>query len=355
MFLSLINELHQQHKDNLLKNFLEKESTFYPLFCHIALNDFLFTNEQYSKLYQLKNLLLSQKKNLLNEDRSIFSRQRILIPLDIITNHIKTVTQIQPTIFNDFQEYIIRSTSPIPLILYDLIKNLLQSSIHIDIKSLDYFMKRILFDLKKDIFSNEQINELQTYFSIRNKRLERNNLKQIWKERVNLFKNDQISSIDLNQWISELEEIFKINDIEPKDSSIIVVNHPMWYFAILLMCSCGHLNKEQYEYLLNLAIQSVLFNPIQKFYFQFYLKQGQAPITIKELNEIKIQLESNDKSSKELGYQRIQNILNRPKPTFNNQEVIQRFYFILLQTFFNDRLNNLLQISMIQLILLLIR
>lgn len=320
LFLSLIQNLSKQHGENLSKIFLEKETLFYSLFCHIALSDYLFTNEQYSKLYQLKHLLLTKKQNLLNEDRSIFSRQRILIPLETITYHIKNVTQIQQIMFNDFQEYIIRSISPISIILYNLIKHLLQSNIHIDKNSLENFTEKILFDLKKDIFTNEQIHELQTYVTIRNKRSERNKQKQIWKERLNLFKNNQILSNDINQWLKDFEDILKINDIETKDSSIIVINHPMWYFAILLMASSGHLNKEQYEQLFNVALQSVLFNSIQKFYFEFYLKQGQAPITMKELNEIKILLETNDKTQKESAYQRIQTILDRQKPVFTTND-----------------------------------
>ncbi len=330
LFLSTIEELQKTHGEILSKIFLEKETTFYSLFCHIAQNDFLFPNDQYSKLYHLKNILLSKKQKLLNEDRSIFSRQRILIPLNIITEHIKNVTQIQQTIFNDFQEYIIRSTSPIAIILYDLVKYVLKSNIYIDIKCFEYFTKKILFDSKKNIFSNEQIDELQSYLDIRIKRFQRNNQKQIWKERLNLFKNDQLS-VDLNQWISEFEQILKTNDIEQKESStIVVVDHAMWYFAVLLMASSGHLNKEQYQYLLNIAIQSSLFNSIQKFYFQFYLNQGQAPITIKELNQIKIQLENNNNQEKELAYEQIKIILDRSKPRFNNEEVNKIVHFILL-------------------------
>ncbi len=329
LFLSLIEELQKLQGENLSKIFLEKETIFYSLFCHIAQNDFLFTNDQYSKLYNLKNFLLLKKQKLLNEDRSIFSRQRILIPLNIITEHIKNVTQIQQTIFNDFQEYIIRSTSPIAIVLYNLVKYVLKSNIYIDIKCFEYFTKRILFDSKKNIFSNEQINELQLCLDIRIKRFERHNQKQIWKERLNLFKNDQIS-VDLNQWILEFEHILKTNDIEQKESSTIVIDHAMWYFAVLLMASSGHLNKEQYEDLLNIAIQSSLFNSIQKFYFQLYLNQGQAPITIKELNQIKIQLESDNNQEKELAYEQIKFILDRPKPRFNNEEVIKVFSLILL-------------------------
>jgi len=329
LFLSTIEELQKTHGEILSKIFLEKETTFYSLFCHIAQNDFLFTNDQYSKLYHLKNILLSKKQNLLNEDRSIFSRQRILIPLNIITEHIQNVTQIQQTIFNDFQEYIIRSTSPIAIVLYNLVKYVLKSNIYIDIKCFEYFTKRILFDSKKNIFSNEQINELQLCLDIRIKRFQRNNQKQIWKERLNLFKNDQIS-VDLNQWILEFEHILKTNDIEQKESSTIVIDHAMWYFAVLLMASSDHLNKEQYEDLLNSAIQSSLFNLIQKFYFQVYLNQGQAPITIKELNQIKIQLESDNNQEKELAYEQIKLILDRPKPRFNNEEVIKVFSLILL-------------------------
>jgi hypothetical protein len=199
----------------------------------------------------------------------------------------------------------------------------------VDIKSFEYFTEKILFDLKKDIFSNQQIDELRSCLSIRTKRFERNNQKQIWKERLNLFKNQQISA-NLNQWISEFEQILKPNDSEQRESALIIVDHAMWYFAVLIMASSGHLNKEQYDYLLNFAIQSPLFNSIQKFYFQFYLKQGQAPIMIKELNEIKIKLESNNTQDKELAYEQIQVILDRPKPRFNNQEVNKVLRLILL-------------------------
>jgi hypothetical protein len=192
LFLSTINTLQKQHGENLSKIFLEKESIFYPLFCHIAQNDFLFTNNQYSKLYHLKNLLLPQKQGSLNEDRSIFCRQRVLLPLNTITEHIHTVAQIQQTIFNDFQEYIIRSTPPISIVLYDLIKYFLQSHVHIDTKFFENLTKKNLFDLKKNLFSNEQFNELHLLLDIRTKRAERNNQKQVWKERLNLFKNNQI-------------------------------------------------------------------------------------------------------------------------------------------------------------------
>ncbi len=314
-FLSSIKTLEKQHGENLSKFFREKESNFYSLFCHIAQNDYLFTNEHYSKLYHYKNILLSSEKQcLLNEDRSIFSRQRILIPVNIIVEHIQTVTQIQQTIFNDFQEYIIRSASPIPKILYDLIKFLLKSNIHIDMNCFENFTKRILFDLKKSIFSIEQIDELQSCISIRTKRFQRNHQKQIWKERLNLFKNDQLTA-DLNQWIDEFEQILISDNNEKKDlSAIIVVDHAMWYFAVLIMTSSGHLNKEQYERVLNCAIQSSLFNLRQKYYFQVYLNQGQAPITIKELNEIKIQLKQDNSREKESAYEQIKIILDRSKP-----------------------------------------
>lgn len=262
--------------------------------------------------------------------------------MNIITEHIQTVTQIQQTIFNDFQEHIIRSTSPISRVLYDLIKFVLKSNIHIDTNCFENFTKKILFDLKKTIFSNEQIDELQSCISIRTKRFQRNNQKQIWKERLNLFKNDQLTA-DLNQWIEEFEQILKSNDDEQKESSKIVVDHAMWYFGVLLMASSGHLNKEQYEQLLNCAVQSSLFNSRQKFYFQVYLNQGQAPITMKELNQIKIQLKSGNTREKELAYEQIRIILDRPK---DNQEVSRILKMIFKRIFFY-RLNNRLQKSMI--------
>ncbi|CAF3890479.1 unnamed protein product, partial [Rotaria sordida] len=334
LFLSLIQQLKKQYEENLSKIFYEKESIFYSLFCHIAQNDFLFTNDQYLKFYQIKHILLQEKNHLLNEDRSIFCRQRILIPLNIITEHIKNVPQIHLTIFNDFQEYIIRSISPISINLFDLIKCLFKSKIHIDIKYIEYFTQKILFDLKKNIFSNEQLNELHIYYDIRMKRFERNHQKQIWKERLILFKNNQLL-IDLNQWILEFIEILNTNYNEQIKSDIIVVENAMWYFGVLLMASSGHLNKDQYEYILKTAIQSSLFNSIQKFYFQYYLNHGQAPITIDELNQIKIKLENYNIDNKKLAYEQIKIILDRQKPEFNNEQIEQ----------FSSENNNLTQIN----------
>jgi hypothetical protein len=317
-FFSLIKTLQNHSGKILSKIFLEKESLFYPLVCHIAQNDFLFSHDQYMKLYHLKTLLLPRQQHLLNPNRSIFCRQRHLIPLNIIKEHIENVTQIQQTIFNDFQEYILRSTFPISIILFDLIKYLLQSNIHIDIQCLEYFTKKILFDLKKETFSNEQLDELHSCLNIRMKRLERNNQKQLWKERLHLFKNDKLT-VDVNQWIADFVQILERNSIEQKQSEIIVVDNNMWYFAVLLMASSGHLNKEQYEYLLKSAIQSSLFSSLQKFYFQFYLNQGQAPITIKELNDVKMKLEKNNIDEKKFAYEQIKRILERSKPEYKNE------------------------------------
>ncbi|CAF0880501.1 unnamed protein product [Adineta steineri] len=323
-FILLIKKLSKQYGENLLKIFQEKESTFYPLICHIAQNDFLFTNDQYNQLYNLKHILLSSRKqNSLDQDRLKFCRQRSLLSLNLIKEHIENTTQIQQTIFNDFQEYIIRSKFPISTILFDLIKYIFQSNIYIDIQCFEYFTKRILFDMKKDCFSKEQFDELILNLNLRIKRYEINNKKQIWKERLNLFKNDKLT-VDLNQWILELNEILKINPNELKQqTSTIVINHPMWYFAVLLMASSGHLTKEQYENLLKCAIQSPLFNSIQKFYFQFYLNQGHAPIMMNELKEIKIKLASNNIDEKKLGYEQIKIILERSKPVFNNEKIEQ--------------------------------
>ena len=162
--------------------------------------------------------------------------------MNIITEHIRSVTQIQQTIFNDFQEYIIRSIPPISIVLYDLIKFILKSNIHIDILCFENWTKKILFDMKKNIFSNEQFDELQSYLYIRTKRSERNNQKQIWKERLILFKNDRFAE-DLNQWIEEFEQILRTNDNEQEELSTRVNHHAMWYFAVLLMASSGHLNR----------------------------------------------------------------------------------------------------------------
>ncbi|CAF3201556.1 unnamed protein product [Rotaria socialis] len=319
-FLSLIKQLQRQNGEKLSKHFHEKESIFYSLFCHIAQNTYLFTNDQYSKLYRLKNILLPTKHNLVNEDRSIFSRQRTLLPLNTLAEHMKNTKQIQKTTFNDFQEHILRSTTPISTTLFNLIKCALKSSTYMDVKCCENFTKTILFDLKKDIFSNEQLNELHSCLNVRMKRFEHSRLKEVWKERLGLFKNDKITA-DLNKWISEFETILKIDFNEPIKSEAIIVDNAMWYFAVLLMTSSGHLSKDQYEYLLKLAIQSSLFNSIQKFYFQFYLNQGNAPITIHELNQLRIKLESDSVDEKKFVYEAIKLILDRKKPTFNNEKI----------------------------------
>ncbi|UJR38217.1 hypothetical protein I4U23_030890 [Adineta vaga] len=317
LFLSSIKKLQDYHKTNLPKILQEKQSMFYSLFCHIAQNDFLFTNEQYLKFYELKDLLIPTKVNCLNKDRSIFCRQRQLTSLTIIEKHFDTTSQIQPIIFDDIQEYLIRSTSPISGSLYDLIKHLFKSVIHIDKQCLDHFTQKILFEMKKEIFSSEQLQELHSYLDIRIKRYERHNQKQIWKERLNLFKNDQLSTVDLNQWIKEFQEILKSDSMDVKPTSTVIVDHAMWYFAVLFMGSSGHLNKEQYENLFNSAAQSLLFNTKQKFYFQFYLDEGHAPIMFKELKQIQVKLEGDDTDKKNTVYEEISKILERSKPEFD--------------------------------------
>ena len=236
----------------------------------------------------------------------MFARQRILTPLDIITKHIQTTKQIQQTIFNDFEEYIIRSTSPIPVVLFDLVQYLLKSNIHIDEDHLKNFTEKILFDLKRNLFSNEQITELQSYLSIRIKRIERNQAKQIWKERIKLLKTNQLPA-DLTPWLNEFDQILQSNTEEELSND--VVHHAMWYFTVLILTSSGNLNPQQYEHVLNVAIQSRLFSKKQKYYFQVYLQEGHAPITLEELKE----LEKNDE--KQTVYQRIRMILDRTKPS----------------------------------------
>ncbi|CAF3068718.1 unnamed protein product [Rotaria sp. Silwood2] len=323
LLLTRIRKLDKLHEKNLPIIFSEKESIFYSFICHVAQNDFLFSNDQYLALYDFKNILLPQKYHILNQDRSIFCQQRILIPLNIIIEHIKTTLKIQQTIFNDFQEYIIRSSSPISTILFDSIKYLLESNIYIDIKYLEYFSKTILFDMKKKIFSNEQLDELKIYFNIRMKYFERNNQNQIWKKRLILFKKDNKIQNDLNQWISELDQVLNTDLYEQTESEKNLFQYSTWYFTILIMTSSVHLNKHQYECILKSGIQSTLFNSIQKFYFQYYLNQEHAPITIDELNQIKSKLNSQNIDKKKLAYEQIRIILDRPKPKFNKEQLEQ--------------------------------
>ncbi|CAF4739127.1 unnamed protein product, partial [Rotaria sp. Silwood2] len=233
------------------------------------------------------------KYQLLNKDRIIFCRQRTLIPLNIITEHIRTTSKLQQSILNDFLEHIIRSTSPISTVLFDLIQNLLKSKLDIDIIYLEYFSNTILFDMKKDIFSNEQLDELHEYCNIRMKRFGYNNQIQLWEEHLN----------------------------KQKKFEKIGIQNPTWYFIILMMTSSGRLNKNQYECVLKSGIQSTLFNSIQKFYFQYYLNQEHAPITIDELNLIQTKLKSQNIDEKKLAYEQIKIILDRPKPKFINESV----------------------------------
>ncbi|CAF4663813.1 unnamed protein product, partial [Rotaria sp. Silwood2] len=323
LLLARIRKLLKLHGKNLSRILYEKESIFYSFVCHVAQNNFLFTNDQYLILYDLKHILLPQKYNLLNKDRSVFCRERILIPLNIITEHIKTQSKIQQLILDDFQEYIIRSTSPISTILFDLIKYVLKSNIYIDIKYLKYFSKTILFDMKKNIFSNEQLDELHIYYNILIKNFERDNPIQAWKERIVLFKNGNIIPNDLDQWISELDQLINKTLIKKRNSQKNVLQHAMWYFIILTMASSGHLNQDQYECILKSGIQSTLFNSKQKFYFQYYLNQGHAPITIDELNHVEKKLRSQNIDDKKLAYEQMIIILNRPKPEFKNEQLEQ--------------------------------
>jgi len=248
-----------------------------------------------------------------------------LIPLKNIREHAQKFPQLQSSYFNDLQQHVIRAPAPVSTVLYNFIKFLLRSAVHIDGKSLDYFTKTLLFDLKKDIFSNEQIDELQSALEVRTKRSQRNQQKQIWKERLNQFHNDQ-SPVDLNQWIDEFNETIKSNDSEANTSStnVVAIDHAMWYFAVLTMASSGHLNKEQYECLLNAAIQSALFNSVQRFYFDVYLKQGHAPITNQELNAIKKKLENDNQQEKQAAYQQMNEILDRQKPEFIHEQQVNQ-------------------------------
>ncbi|CAF4583458.1 unnamed protein product, partial [Rotaria sp. Silwood2] len=323
LLLARIRKLEKLHGKNLSTILYEKESIFYSLVCHVAQNNFLFTNDQYLALYDLKHILLPQKYNLLNQDRSIFCRQRILIPLNIITEYIKTQSKIQQLILDDFQEHIIRSASSISTILFDLIKYVLKSNIYIDIKYLEYFSKTILFDTKKNIFSNEQLDELHIYYNILIKNFERDNPIQAWKERIVLFKNGNIIPNDFDQWISELDQVFNKTLIKKRKSQKNVLQHAMWYFIILTMASSRHLNQDQYECVLKSGIQSTLFNSKQKFYFQYYLNQGHAPIIIDELNHVEKKLRSQSIDDKILAYEQMIIILDRPKPEFKNEPLEQ--------------------------------
>ncbi|CAF2799963.1 unnamed protein product [Rotaria sp. Silwood2] len=256
LLLSRIRKLQKLHGENISIKFYEKESIFYSLVCHVAQNDFLFSNDQYLALYDFQHILLSNKYQLLNKDRIIFCRQRTLIPLNIITEHIRTTSKLQQSILNDFLEHIIRSTSPIST---------------------------------------------------------------AWKERIVLFKNGNIIPNDFDQWISELDQVFNKTLIKKRKSQKNVLQHAMWYFIILTMASSRHLNQDQYECVLKSGIQSTLFNSKQKFYFQYYLNQGHAPIIIDELNHVEKKLRSQSIDDKILAYEQMIIILDRPKPEFKNE------------------------------------
>ncbi|CAF4734163.1 unnamed protein product, partial [Rotaria sp. Silwood2] len=172
-------------------------------------------------------------------------------------------------------------------------------------------------------FSNEQLDELHIYYNILIKNFERDNPIQAWKERIVLFKNGNIIPNDLDQWISELDQLINKTLIKKRNSQKNVLQHAMWYFIILTMASSGHLNQDQYECILKSGIQSTLFNSKQKFYFQYYLNQGHAPITIDELNHVEKKLRSQNIDDKRLAYEQMIIILNRPKPEFKNEQLEQ--------------------------------
>ena len=319
--ISGVQLLSDEYSKDVSVVFREKESTFYPLVCHIAQNEFLFTDEQYQRIHRFAKILIPKKHNSLRSNRLAFARQRTLLPLAIIAEHIKTVSQIQQTIFNDFQEHIIRAKAPVSSDLFELIKHFLKSTIHVDETCFEHLTKRILFDAKKTIFSEVELADLQSAVEIRTHRLHRNQQKQVWKERLNQLKNEKLVG-DLKQWLSDFEEILQTDQVEKQELTGNVVDHAMWYFAVLSMASSGHLSKEQYETLLKHAMQSSLFNSNQKCYLQFYLERGQAPITLKELEHVKRQLESEKPEEKQQGFAQVKAILEREKPELPSSDEI---------------------------------
>jgi len=64
-----------------------------------------------------------------------------------IREHAQKFPQLQSSYFNDLQQHVIRAPAPVSTVLYNFIKFLLRSAVHIDGKSLDYFTKTLLFDL----------------------------------------------------------------------------------------------------------------------------------------------------------------------------------------------------------------
>ena len=319
-FCRYAETLQKKHGDRLAKIFREKEPNFYALFCHVAQHQFLFTDQQYAKLYQCRSLLLPSKQRVLSEDRSTFARQRPLMPLKTIEEHIRGVSQLQQPYFNDFQEYLLRSTPPISNGLFNLTKHLLQSNIHVDATCLEYFTTQILFQSKTSLFSPAQLDELRASLLIRTQRSQRSQQKQIWKTRLGQFKGSTVSA-DLEQWLRDFAHVLNSGQVQQEDPSTIAVDHAMWYFAVLSMASSGHLNKTQYEYLLGQAMKSSLFNRVQKFYFQFYLTEGHAPITMPELAAVQSQLASQNVDEKRLGLEQLKRILERPKPEMSQEKV----------------------------------
>ena len=308
-----VQRLTNEHQDEVSQLFREKESTFLPLLVHIAQHDFLFTDEQYHQIHRFRQILIPKKHASLNRNRLVFSRQRPLLPLATVAEHIKNASQIQQSIFNDFQEHIVRSKTPVSSELFDLIKHFLKSTSHVDGPCFEHLTTKVLFDEKKAIFSDVELADLQSAVEVRTHRLHRNQQKQLWKERLNQLKNETLN-VDLNQWIADFGQILETDQMEKQELTGNIVDHAMWYFAVLLMASSGHLSKEQYETLFKRAIQSSLFNSNQKCYLQFYLDRGQAPIPIKELEQVKQKLVSVNAEEKQQGFAELKAILERDKP-----------------------------------------
>ncbi|CAF1261278.1 unnamed protein product, partial [Didymodactylos carnosus] len=320
----------------------QNESLSFNMLVHIAQNDHVYNNEQCTELFHLiydKNVLIKDEyyrkliKFFIDNGRQKFCRQRPLIPLNDINIHVHNSTETKRMMLNDIQEYLLRSDGSIDQLLYEILKEFITKNLNLD----NLFYNRIchlIFNTKKNLFNEQQTNELTECVRTREKRLERNNKRSNWLKRLAGMKNQQVNE-DIDQLLNDLEQM--LNEItsrssqseKNKEKSQYILNYYRWYDSILLLASCGHLNAEQYKRLLTIGIESTIFNAIQKCYMNHYLIKGRAPVTLQELNDMQSKLQNKQQQSdvdadcndKEQAFIQIKQILSIEKPLCSEDNV----------------------------------
>ncbi|CAF4178040.1 unnamed protein product, partial [Didymodactylos carnosus] len=318
----------------------QKESLYFNMLVHIAQNNNVYNDELCTQLFHHiydRHLLIKQKcyrkliKNFIVNDRQNFCHQRPLIYLNDINKHVHDSTETKRTMLNDLQEYLLRSNGTISELLYVTLKQFIVSGL----KSDNLLYNRIchlIFNEKKNLFSEQQINELAECVHIREKRVERNIQRTNWRKRLASMKNQHVEE-DIDQLLNDLEQVLNAIESEhlahekDEEESQYILNHYQWYNSILLLASCGHLNSEQYKRLLTIGIKSSIFNVIQKLYMHHYLNEGRAPVTLQQVNDMELKLQSeqqtyanDDYNHKQQVFDQIKQILSIQKPLFFDKQ-----------------------------------